>query len=216
MGGKGSGRTLSSDVIWIPDAKTESFERQSTDTDLSWEAFVLYRDAGASRTLELVANQLGKSESQTEKWSARHHWRTRVEDYDRHEDKRQREAYLRQREKQARDMAKTAESLWRLAAKGSIAWHKKFDDWLAEVEKLPAGAEIPDPPMSASEVLRLAEAGIKLHRLVQGDATEIFDVSERVSDDDKRARMRNLISDPKVRAAMRTIAKAQAKAAPVK
>lgn len=59
------------------------WERQESDTEKSWEAFVTYRDLGAGRSLKAAAEALGKHRSLVEEWSRTHNWRERVEEYDR-------------------------------------------------------------------------------------------------------------------------------------
>jgi hypothetical protein len=61
------------------------WERQTTDTDKSWEAFEIYRAMGPSRSLAKVAQQLGKSTPLMERWSRNHSWAARVASWDRHE-----------------------------------------------------------------------------------------------------------------------------------
>lgn len=63
----------------------QPWERQSTDTDRSWEAFEVYRQMGPRRSIQKVAEKLGKSRTIMERWSLRHDWRRRVLAWDRHE-----------------------------------------------------------------------------------------------------------------------------------
>jgi hypothetical protein len=61
------------------------WERQTTDTDKSWEAFEVYRGLGAQRSLLKVGQQLGKSTALLSRWSALHNWVIRAQAWDRHE-----------------------------------------------------------------------------------------------------------------------------------
>ena len=64
------------------------WERQKTDTPKSFEAFIIYRDMGKTRTLAKVAKELGKSAKLIERWSRNHGWVKRVAEYDKEKDKR--------------------------------------------------------------------------------------------------------------------------------
>lgn len=58
------------------------WKRLPTDTDKSFEAFVLYRDMGASRSLREVAEKLSKSETIINRWSMNNDWVNRVAAFD--------------------------------------------------------------------------------------------------------------------------------------
>lgn len=58
------------------------WKRLPSDTDKSFEAFALYRDMGASRSLKAVAEKLEKSETIIGRWSGQHNWVSRVAAYD--------------------------------------------------------------------------------------------------------------------------------------
>jgi hypothetical protein len=59
-----------------------AWERLETDTDKSFEAFCIYRDMGASRSLSKVGQKLGKSGALIERWSTQHDWQNRVVAFD--------------------------------------------------------------------------------------------------------------------------------------
>lgn len=63
-------------------ADTPIWKRLATDTDKSFEAFTLYRGMGANRSLEKVAEKLGKSGGLIERWSSEQRWKERVAAYD--------------------------------------------------------------------------------------------------------------------------------------
>lgn len=74
---------------WYPgDEAEQPWLRQPNDTDLSWRAFVAYRDAGATRSLIGVNRELGYTgnDKTIARWAAEHGWRYRVEAYERHVD----------------------------------------------------------------------------------------------------------------------------------
>lgn len=58
------------------------FERMESEGKERWEAFCMYRDMGAERSLRAVAQQLVKSESLVLRWSAEDGWQARVFAYD--------------------------------------------------------------------------------------------------------------------------------------
>lgn len=60
------------------------WERQSGESEKAYEAFRSYRDMGASRSLEAVAQKLHKSKTILGRWSSKFHWVKRCEAYDRH------------------------------------------------------------------------------------------------------------------------------------
>lgn len=83
---------------------TQLWERQEGETDKAYEAFALYRDMGAGRSLREVARKLNKSLTQITKWSTPNNWSERVSAWDDHADERRRERNL-QRQKQVEDNA---------------------------------------------------------------------------------------------------------------
>lgn len=70
----------------------EYWERQQKETDPAWEAFQIYRDMGESRGLRAVAQKLSKSTALINRWSARHKWVARCEDYSRWQETQKRKA----------------------------------------------------------------------------------------------------------------------------
>lgn len=66
-------------------SETPLWERLETDTDKSFEAFCVYRDMGAKRSLDKVGQKLGKSKALIERWSFTHDWQKRVIAYDTHQ-----------------------------------------------------------------------------------------------------------------------------------
>lgn len=186
MGAPGSGRHIIN-ATFVPAADREMYERQPGESAKAWAAFVLYRDMGDGRTLEKARTTLGKAKGYNrvlEEWSVKFGWRSRIETLDLEADRRAREAQFAAVEKAHKDMAMVAESLWKLAAKDLIKWHRKL-------------AKAPDdqPLLSASDVCKLADAGMKLHRLIVGEPTHIEDIHHEISVDDKRSAVRTLLGD---------------------
>ncbi len=63
-------------------AETPIYKRLPSDTDKSFEAFCIYRDMGANRSLEKVAEKCSKSVGLLYRWSAANNWQERVAAYD--------------------------------------------------------------------------------------------------------------------------------------
>lgn len=63
------------------------WEQQPNESAKAFEAFAIYRDMGADRSIRAVARRLGKSKTQIEKWSRAHDWVERVRAYDRNLDR---------------------------------------------------------------------------------------------------------------------------------
>jgi hypothetical protein len=65
-----------------PMADNRIWERLPTDTNKSFEAFAIYRDLGANRSLSKVGEVLGKSGALIERWSTANDWTNRVAAFD--------------------------------------------------------------------------------------------------------------------------------------
>ena len=187
MGAPGSGRRIIN-ATFVPAAGREVYERQPGEGPKPWAAFILYRDMGPDRTTDKVRKRLGKTKksynSLLEQWSVKFGWRSRIEAQSLEDDRRARDIQSAAVEKAHKEMAMVAESLWKLAAKDLIKWHRKID-------RAPADT----PLLSPKDIHRLAEAGIKLHRLIVGEPTVIEDVHHEVSVSDKRTAVRTLLGD---------------------
>lgn len=60
------------------------WEQQPRESAKAYDAFLLYRDLGAERSLAAVGQRLGKSKAICERWSARWSWVRRCAAYDTH------------------------------------------------------------------------------------------------------------------------------------
>ena len=165
----------------------EPWERQLNETARAWEAFSMYRDMGASRSIAKVARELGKNKVVLEKWSTEYDWVKRVAAWDAEKDRVARQAQLtdiiemRQRHAAiAKKMLDTADS-----ALNNI----RPDD------------------VSTSEIARLVEIASKLERISRGDVGEVIeerDGGETVSPvqiyipDNNRGRDRDTFEDLEV------------------
>lgn len=60
----------------------QPWDRHPGESAKAYEAFVIYRDMGAERTVRKVAESLGKSDTLIVGWSSRHEWVRRVSAWD--------------------------------------------------------------------------------------------------------------------------------------
>lgn len=64
-----------SERIWL---------RQPKETAKAFEAFAIYKELGASRSIEAAGKRLGKSNALLENWSSQHLWVSRARAWDEH------------------------------------------------------------------------------------------------------------------------------------
>jgi len=69
-------------------ADIQIWKRLPSDTDKSFEAFCIYRDMGANRSLKVVSERLQKSEGLIGRWSREHEWGKRVDAFDMAQDEK--------------------------------------------------------------------------------------------------------------------------------
>ena len=206
MGGRGSGRPTTADFEPAPDV--DPWDRQPKETDKAWQAFSIYRGFGADRSVRKTLEQLGKKpsfKSHMEKWSVRWGWRMRASAWDTHRDRCEREVVLDQAAKVVREKMAVADGLWKTAAKALVMWNKYIDHQMKE----DTAAGIPsEPPVSPSEVQRMADTGLKLSQLLEGKPTDINEQRAQITIDERRKGIQQLIGNPKLRAAMKQVTEA--------
>lgn len=176
MGGNGSGghtRNESKSIKSL-DVSLELYERQPTESDQAWEAFLKYRELGLQRSLAQVAQSLGKSVQLIERWSRTWSWRLRVTEWDRDLDRRRRQADLQavsdMRRRQLA-MATTVQGL------GTV-----------EIQKLLRDAQASEnATLTADQALKLIEIGAKLERLNRDEPGEIVEERNKDLDPDQVA-----------------------------
>jgi hypothetical protein len=66
----------------------EPWEKQPNEPARAFEAFAVYRDLGASRSLAKAGQILGKSKTTLEEWSRKHAWQHRIDAWEAHLDRR--------------------------------------------------------------------------------------------------------------------------------
>ena len=62
--------------------ETKLWERQENETNKAFQAFCIYRDLGAGRTLAAVAEKLRKSYDLIRRWSKNYFWQNRADAWD--------------------------------------------------------------------------------------------------------------------------------------
>lgn len=202
MGGKGSGGKPRQ---FIPAADREPFDRQPEESDKAFEAFVAYREMGASRTIAVVTKNLGKKVGVCDRWSRELGWGYRASEWDRAEDRHHREASLQAAEDKAREKVMVADLMWETAAEALMLWNQKLEEQTQYIQDNP-DAPLPTPCMSPNHARQLAEAGLKLSQLLQGKPTEIGEQRRQITIDDRRKAIRGIIGDVRVRDAMKVVA----------
>lgn len=89
----------------------EPWARQPNETPEAWQAFETYRDAEGKRRVAGVGEQLGKSTTLMERWSARWSWVDRAAAWDAEQDREWTREILRQRRIVGRRHLDTAQLL---------------------------------------------------------------------------------------------------------
>lgn len=197
MGAAGSGPQAAAPQIEFA-ADRAMYERQPNESDKAWAGFVAYRDLGEDRTIPKTAQALGKGpkyESILSQWCRKFGWRQRIIARDRDHDMEVRKAAVEDSSKAHREMLLVAMSMWKLAAKDLMRWHNK-------IEKAPKD----QPQLSARDVQALADAGMKLHRLLMGEPDAIAEHRHEVTVEEERMSLRALLNDKEALKAMDLIA----------
>lgn len=63
-------------------AELDPWDRQDGETSKAYEAFGVYRDLGASRSVQAVCNELGKSKTVMDRWCSQWSWVKRAQAWD--------------------------------------------------------------------------------------------------------------------------------------
>lgn len=63
-------------------AELDPWDRQDGETSKAYEAFCVYRDLGASRSVQATANELGKSKTVMDRWCSQWSWVKRAQAWD--------------------------------------------------------------------------------------------------------------------------------------
>lgn len=133
------------------------WERMVGEKTDYYNKFVMYRDMDTGRvknkrSIRMLAEELGCSRQSLEKLSVKFNWVERAEAYD---------LYLEQRQRQKRE-------------KEILKMH---DDHALAASQLVKKAlnrllRLPDDAISAADVVRMLDTGVKIERLSRGESTE--------------------------------------------
>jgi hypothetical protein len=135
------------------------YERTQGEPAKAWQAFTVYRDAGAARSYRSVAESLSKSVSLIERWGSRWNWQRRVIEYD------------HVQEAQARaEMARDNREMHKRHINEGLLLQQKG------VERLQA---LDTDRMSVRDAILCIREGAKLERLARGEPTEIIETAEQ-------------------------------------
>lgn len=133
----------------------ELWERQPDEGARAYEAFCLYRDMGASRSLRRVVRDIDKSLTTIGIWSSEHNWVERCKAWDAEQDRIAREAQLDEIRKMRERHAQLAMDM---------------------LEKVVAGLDHINPyEMSPNEMARIVDVASKLERISRGDVGEVVE-----------------------------------------
>ena len=146
------------------------YDRQAGESDKAFEAFAVYRDMGANRSHDAVAQKLSKSSTIISRWASQHGWRERVSAYDDYMDAQARKKF------EADTIKRKADMLKRHALTGKILQQKGVD-YLTDAKK---GIE------KSSDAITAISKGIDIERKSEGLPEWIFEVVN--ADDNELAR----------------------------
>lgn len=125
-----------SDVVLAQlEDKSESFFRLPKEGEKPFEAFCLYRDAGAQRSLRRVARALGKSDTLIKRWSSAWMWNERARDWDNAQERARKEGELEAVREAAKRHALVGVSMLRA---GTLRLSNILTDE-KEIQKIPVG-----------------------------------------------------------------------------
>lgn len=135
----------------MSDALTPIWMRRHRETDPAFDAFCYYRDMGEERSLRKVIEILSCNPGLIERWSKKHGWVMRVKEYDNWKKQEEAKLFHEQRLKAIRQQASLGAKL-----RG----------------KAEQALDVIDPAaITAGEIARLADVGVKIERLAYGDST---------------------------------------------
>lgn len=136
-------------------ATNKPWDRLEDETAKAWEAFTLYRDMGANRSIRSVAEKLQKSETLIGRWSRTYDWVERAVQWDEEQDRIVRKAQLDDIKKMRKRHAEIATDMLVKAA--------------AALEELPADE------IKAADISRMVDIASKLERISRGDVGEVIE-----------------------------------------
>lgn len=147
------------------------YERRDDETVQAYEAFALYRDLGAARSIDAVAKELGKSNQLIGRWSRVHDWVMRSRAYDEYIDAQARRKVDNEAIKRRADMLK------RHALSGKVLQQKGVDYISKQgIDK-------------STDAISAIAKGIEIERKAEGFPDWMFEIANQ--DDDELYREYN-------------------------
>lgn len=146
------------------------WDRQPGESSPAYEAWIAYRDGGSSRSYRTIARALRKSPSLVSGWASRWHWQDRIRAW---------ESELSQRALAAEaDEARLAVRLHARSGHQLVTSgiRRLVGDEASGVRPLDLNT------LSAQDVVRLIDAGVKIERQARGLATETLDLRSLEAD----------------------------------
>lgn len=144
---------------------SKPWDRQNDESSPAFEAFVLYRDA-RPRSLRYVAESLDKSETLIEGWSSEHGWVSRCKQWDKELDACSQQSQIDEIKEMKRRQIAMAIDMQDIAVKAFKLLQQALDE------------DHTKSPISADNMVRLADIGAKLERLNRDEPDNITRVQE--------------------------------------
>lgn len=138
----------------------EIWERQPGESSKAYERFCAYRDMGTDRSLRKISSQMNISRQILEKLSVTFSWVSRAEAYDLELERQARIANEKAIKKMRENHTKLAIQITAKAAKRLLT--------------------IPDDALSAADIARLVDVGVRIERLSRGEFTENQNISGEI------------------------------------
>ena len=133
----------------------EPWERQKGETSRAFEAFAVYRDMGAGRSINKTAQKLSKNRTTIADWSTKYEWVKRVAAWDAEQDRIARQNQIDEIKKMRKRHTDLASAMLVKAAR--------------------ALQRIPEDEIKATDVSRMVETASKLERISRGDAGDVIE-----------------------------------------
>lgn len=144
-----------------------SWERQAGESSRAFQAFQTYLELGPTRSLTEAARMLHKNRTTLGQWSTRWRWQGRLAAWD---NELARRAFAEEAEERAERRRFYARGSRQLASRAML---RLVGNEEAGFKPLDVNS------LTAADVVRMWEAGLKGERLVVGESTENIDMATR-------------------------------------
>lgn len=162
----------------MSDKQISPWEKQKGETSKAYEAFIVFRDLGLSRTYEEVSRRMRKSSVLIRKWAKKNGWNERILDFDRYLSEKMLnkdiESKLDQIEEMHRRQFETARSYHSLTRN---YLNKLIDDVKADPKKYDGLADL-------YTMFKISKEAMELERHLAGEPTPQY-IRQEISLDAK-------------------------------